>query len=311
MRQAPIPSPALERPAFQPQPPAPASRSGWALLGVGAVVVAGWLLWPRPHPPAAAPAPTLAHARELVKQRAYTDAVGEGKRLLQLGCDDPRAVRVLVAQAAVKGGLWEEAVAQYQLLGQTAELKKARRGLGQARLKAAQQALAAGNVVAARDLGKQALALLKGDRSLKASTCAVLGQAAYLLDQLPEARNYLSQASDATSRATLAKVEGRLAPPPARVQVADYVKPAAPREDVVVILPSNARQPAYPTYQPQRSGLNDPLDTLPPRYVEPARPQQQVPRFEPETYPTPRPTYSRSPSSEVGRLRQSESLLHR
>lgn len=278
-------------------------------MGVAAIAGAGFLFWPRPHPSAAAPAPTLAHARELVQQRDYADAVAEGKALLHAGCKDPRAVRELVAQAAVKAGLWEEAVAQYQLLGQTAELNKARRKLGEAKLKAAQHALAAGNVVVAREQGKQALSLLKGNQLLQAQACAVLGQAAYLLGQLPEARTWLSQATDPTSRATLAKVRAKLAPPPtAPVQVADYVK----RDPTVVVLPAGSRQPAYPTYQPRRKRYDDDeeqQETAPaPRYAEPVRPVAADPY---PTYPTPRPTYSRPPSSEVGRLRENESLLHR
>lgn len=336
MRQAPIPpvrTPQLYRPE-RSVPSAAPSRSWWVVLGACAALVALVLLWPKGSARPAAAAPTLEHARELVSHKLYADAVKEGKALLQGKCQDPRAVRELVAQAAVSGGLWEEAVAQYKLLGKTRELKKAQRILGDLKLDAARQALAAGNVVPARDLGKQALALLKAgqaENARLATAYALLGQATYLLDQLPASKGYLTQAvalapGDADSRATLTKVRAKLAPAPPPPPVANYVPPPEAREQTVLVVPSTASQSAYPTYEPKprygsssysdyptssssssRSSYTEPVRTTPPS-VSSYSPAYQSPSSSRRRSSS---SSSYTPSSRVSDLRERESLLHR
>lgn len=321
LRRAPIPVRAAE--TLQPARPPEASPASkwWGGLAAAGVLVAAVLLWPRTPPRPAAPVPTLAHARELVNQKAYAEAVKEGKALLQRKPAEARAVRELIAQAAASGGLWEEAVAQYKLLGNLKELRKAQGALGAQKLEAARQALAAGNVVAARDLGKQALGLLKSGQASQArlaTTYAILGQATYLLDQLPASRDYLTQAvalapADATSRTTLAKVRTRLTPAPPPPPVADYVPPSTAGQETVIVVPSSTQQSAYPTYQPKPRLDDESYGTVPRAYPTPYPATATYPSSSStsSTRRRSRPTAEPTPTSRVGQLRQSESLLHR
>jgi len=324
--RAPIPARVQTPPPPERTPAAGPSLAWWGVLACAALT-ATLLLWPKASARPPAPVPSLNHAQQLLREKAYAEAVKEAKGVLQARSGDARTARELIAAAAVKGGLWEDAVAQYQALGQVKELKKARRVLGDLKLDAARQALAAGNVVQARDLAKQALALLKAcqaESSRLATAYAILGQVAYLLDQLPAAEGYLSQAvamapGDSTSRATLGKVRARLAPTPAPRPAANYVPPVA-REETVLVVPSSRSQAAYPTYQPKPRYDEDGYTSSPSRtsYSEPVRASTPYPTPPPsDYYPAASSRRNRSsdypttPTSRVSEMRESESLLRR